>query len=99
MFWFCEDICLAINIAEINAALTGKMTRALIPGIILSSFNFQMMGFCTAQKIDRVFGISNLLAIVICVGISEWLALDLQVGIYMFPICIMIKESINFCAI
>lgn len=59
-FWFCEDILLAINIAEINAELTGKMMRALIPGIIAQTINFQLMGFCTAQKIDKEFGISNL---------------------------------------
>ena len=95
MFWFTEDILIAINILPENAILVGKMMRATIPGTILMNSNFQFMAFCTAQGIQRPFGISNLCGIIACACITGWLVEDLKVGIYVFPICKLAVEIIN----
>ena len=99
MFWFSEDILLAVNILPENAILVGKMMQATIPGIILMNINFQFMSFCTAQRIERPFGISNLCGIIVCASITGWLVNDLKVGIYVFPICKVVIEVINMCFI
>ena len=98
-FIYAKEILIAINIAEENAVLVGTMLKSLLPGTIMMAINFQLMGFCTAQKIDKPFGISNLVSIIICVCITGWLVEGLKVGIYVFSILKIIIELINLIAI
>lgn len=53
------------------------------------------MGFGVAQKIDKDYGISNLVSIITCGCLCNWIVNDLKLGIYLFPICKMIIEVIN----
>lgn len=63
------------------------------------AINFQLIAFCTAQKIDKPFGVSNIVSIVICACITGWLVNGLQVGIHVFSICKVIIELSNLGAI
>ena len=63
------------------------------------NINFQLMSFCTAQKIERPFGISNAVSIIVCTCVCGWLVFDLKVGIYVFSIQKMIIELINLAFI
>ena len=98
-FIYSKEILLSINIAEENAVLVGNMLIFLIPGTIMNAINFQLMGFCTAQKIDKPFGISNIVSIIICFCIIRWLIEEVQVGIHIFSICKVIIELMNLIAI
>ena len=88
-----------MGIAEENAVLVGTMLKYLIPGSIMMAINFQLMGFCTAQKISKPFGISNFVSIVICVCITGWLVEGLKAGIYVFSILKIIIELMNLIAV
>ena len=57
------------------------------------------MAFCTAQQINRPFGISNLTSLIICSCIAGHLVNDLKVGIYIFPICKFVVEITNSLAV
>ena len=63
------------------------------------NINFQLMSFCTAQKIERAFGISNMVSIIICVSLTGWLVNDCKMGIYAYPICKTIIEVVNLAFI
>ena len=99
MFWFAEEILVAVDIAPSNAVMVGQMMKALIPGTILMNINFQLISFCTAQKIERAFGISNMVSIIICIIITGWLVNDCNMGLYAYPICKTIIEVVNLTAI
>jgi len=64
MFWWCEDILIAIDILPENAIETAKMVRWLIPGMILQGINFQLQAFCMAQQLSNIFGYANIVSIV-----------------------------------
>jgi Na+-driven multidrug efflux pump len=98
MFIYAENVLLAISIAPENAVQTGGMVLWLIPGIILQGFNFQVQAFILAQGVTIPFGVANILSIVVCSCICNYLTFDLQVGILLFPVCKTIMEVINFFA-
>lgn len=70
-----------MNIAEENAVLAQQMMIATIPGIIIQTFTIQMMGFCTAQKIDKPFGIASIFSTTVCCCLIGYLVNDLKVGV------------------
>ena len=98
-FFYAKDILIFVSIAEDNAILVQKMAIALIPGTILQTINLQFMGFITAQKIDKPFGISNFASAIICFCVTGYLVNDLKVGVYLFPICKLIMEITNSLAV
>jgi len=98
MFIYAKEVLIAISIAEVNAVQTGAMVVWLIPGIILQGFNFQVQAFILAQGVTIPFGVANIVSIVVCSCICNWLTFDLQVGILLFPICKTIMEIINLFA-
>lgn len=71
----------------------------MIPAIILQSINFQLQAFVQAQNIMKPIGIANIITLIICISISNWLTFDLKVGVLLFPICKIIMEVMNFLAI
>ena len=75
-FAFSEQILLAISIAPVNAKLTSTMLKWLIPGCIMQGINFQIQAFCMAQGVMKIFGISNIISLILCSFLTPWLVLD-----------------------
>ena len=94
-FVFAVEILYAISISPENAYLTGYMVKFLIPGMILQSINFQLQSFVQAQDIMKPIGIANIVSIVACTCMCNWLVFDLKVGILLFPICKIVMEVCN----